>query len=33
MKYVEVCSETVAVDTANDLEKVRNIVKLRGGGV
>lgn len=32
VKYVEVCSETVAVDTANDLEKVRNIVKLRGGG-
>lgn len=33
VKYVEVSSETVAVDTVNDLEKVRNIVKLRGGGI
>ena len=30
VKYVEVSSETVAVDTVNDLEKVRNIVKSRG---
>ena len=34
VKYVEVDSETVAVDTQKDLEKVRQIIssRLRGGG-
>ncbi len=35
VQYIEVDSETVAVDTPNDLEKVRAIIRqnLRGGGI
>ena len=29
VQYVEVDSETVAVDTPNDLEKVRTIIKMK----
>ena len=32
VKYIEVNSETVAVDTPNDLEKVREIVKQKSAG-
>ena len=32
VQYIEVDSNTVAVDTPNDLEKVRSILKMNGGG-